>query len=124
MKLASLAPFEGSEVGVHAERDQSWMTGPTITTPIPIFDFGQAARAKAVAQRLSAYHELEQEKSQVIEEIRRAYATYSAAEASLIAAQHRLLPLQEQQRAQAELAYRNGEADLTTLLLADSDLQE
>ncbi len=124
VNLASLAPLEGGEIGAHGERDQSWAVGPTFTTPLPIFDFGQGARAKAIASRNAAYHELQQQRAEVIEEIRRAYAVYAAAESSLDMAVNRLLPLQQQQRAQAELAYRNGEADLTTLLLADADLQE
>jgi outer membrane protein TolC len=124
VKLATLEPFQGGEVGAHGERDGSWAIGPTVTTPLPIFDFGQAARAKAEAQRQAAHHELAQQTNETIENVRSAYAAYLVFKGSLEAAQSRLLPLQEQQRAQAELAYRNGEADLTTLLIAENDLQE
>jgi outer membrane protein TolC len=121
---ASLSPFQGGEVGIHGERDGSWVVGPMLTTPLPIFDFGQAARAKAVAERAAAYLELEQQRSEVIEEIRRAYDTYNITRDSLQAAQTRLLPVQEQQRAQASLSYHNGESDLTTLLLAETSYQQ
>lgn len=124
VKLASLAPLEGGEVGAHGEHDQTWAIGPTITTPLPIFDFGQASRARAKASRDVAHHELAQQQSEVIEEIRGAFANQQSARTSLEATQNRLLPLLEQQRAQAEVAYRNGESDLTTLLLAQSSLQE
>jgi outer membrane protein, heavy metal efflux system len=124
VKLASAAPFQGTEVGAHGERDGSWAIGPTVTFPLPIFDFGQATRAKADAMRQAAHHELNQQTNEVIEEVRRDYAAYLVSRDSLEMTQNRLLPLQEQQRAQAELAYKNGEADLTTLLLAENDLQE
>ena len=122
--LAALAPLAGNDTGAHAEHDQTWVVGPTVTTPIPIFDFGQAARAKAVAERLAARHELAQERLKVIEDVRLAYATYAASREALQRAQEELLPLQEKQREQAELAYRSGEADLATLLLAETDLRE
>lgn len=124
VQLARLEPLQGGEIGAHGEHDNAWAVGPTITTPLPVFDFGQVARKKAVALREVAHHELNQQRLEVIEEVRAAYAGYIASLASLRAAQDRLLPLQEQQRAQAELAYRNGEADLTTILLAETGLQE
>lgn len=124
IKLTTLAPLEGGEAGSHAEHGTAWDVGPDITTPVPIFDWGQAKRAKAVAQRIEARHQLTQLQRQVVEEVRRAYAVYAASQQTLRQAQTQLIPLQQQRREQAELAYRSGEADLTTLLLAESDLQE
>ena len=43
-KLAWFAPFEGLETGAESERDAEWSVGPSISSPIPIFDFGQARR--------------------------------------------------------------------------------
>jgi outer membrane protein TolC len=124
IRLTTLSPFEGGDVGVHGEHDVTWMVGPTVTTPLPIFDWGQARRAKAEAQRLVARHQLTQLQRQVVEEVRRAYASYGESRATLERAQSELMPLQEERRKQAELAYRSGEADLTTLLLAEADLQD
>ncbi|MFI5378329.1 MAG: TolC family protein [Tepidisphaerales bacterium] len=124
LALTALSPFEGGDIGPHAERDASWVVGPDITTPLPIFDFGQHRKAKAQAQQQVARHELLQLRREIIEEVRRAYASYAASRAALDQAQTELLPLQEKRREQAELAYRAGEADLTTLLLAETDLQE
>ncbi|MGA2499842.1 MAG: TolC family protein [Tepidisphaeraceae bacterium] len=122
--LSRFAAFEGSDVGPHGERDSSWVVGPDLTTSVPIFDFGQQHKAKAEALRLKARYELAQLGREVIEQVRRAYASYAASRAALDQAQNELLPLQEKRRDQAELAYRSGDADLATLLLAESDLQE
>lgn len=124
VKLTRLAPFEGNEAGAHAEHDLSWDIGPTVTLPIPTFDWGQAKRAKAIAQQIEARHQLLQLQRQVIEEVRRAYAVYAQSRQAPYQARNELLPLQQKRREQAELAYKAGEADLTTLLLAESDLQE
>ena len=122
--LAKFAAFEASDAGIHAEHDSSWVTGPDVTVPVPIFDFGQQHRAKAEALRLKARYELTQFRREVIEQVRRAHTSYAASLAALAQAQNELLPLQEKRRDQAELAYRSGDADLATLLLAESDLQE
>jgi outer membrane protein TolC len=124
IKLTTLLPLEGGEVGVHGERDSGWRVGPTITTPLPIFDFGQAARAKAKAERDAKRYELAQQRLEVIEDVRKAYATYMVSRAALDQTRNELVPLLEKQRQQAELAYKAGEADLTTLLTAETGLQE
>ena len=123
LAAASLSPLQGGAIGAHAEHDPDWRLGPTITTPVPIFDFGQAARAKVQAQRVAARHELAQEQLVVIEEVRVAYASYLHSREALADAQNKLLPLQRQQLEQARLAYQAGDVDLTTLLLAETDLQ-
>ena len=61
---------------------------------------------------------------EVIEDVRKAYTTFNLAQAALTRVKDVLSPLQVQRRALAEAAYRAGEADLTTLLLAEQDLQE
>lgn len=123
LKAGALGPFQGGEVGVHAERDPEWRVGPTLTTPLPIFDFGQANRAKLKAQRIAARHDLEQQRQMVIQDVRIAYAAYRQSLKTLDETEHRLLPLQRSQLDQARLSYQSGEADLTTLLLAETNLQ-
>jgi len=121
--LTWLSPLEGGDAGMTAEHDQTWTAGPTVTSPLPIFDWGQARKAKAKAQRIEARHHLTQLQRQIVEEVRRAHAVYAESRATLHQAQSQLMPLQEKRREQAELAYKSGEADLTTLLLAEADLQ-
>ncbi|HVS73583.1 MAG TPA: TolC family protein [Phycisphaerae bacterium] len=123
LTTTSLAPFIGGDLGPHAEHDPLWRVGPSFTTPLPIFDWGQAGRAKVIAQRIAARHDLALEQMNIIQEVRLAYATYQQTLATLREAQAQLLPLQKQQLDQAQLAYQTGDTDLTTLLLAQTDFQ-
>jgi outer membrane protein TolC len=123
LKGASLPPLAGGEMGVHGEHDVEWRLGPVITAPIPLFDFGQAARAKVKAERSVARHDLAEQQLEVIENVRVAYATYVHSKMALDDAQNKLLPLTRQQVEQAQLAYTAGEADLATLLLAQNDFE-
>ena len=123
LKAAEFSPFVGGEVGPHLERDPEWRSGPTITVPLPIFDFGQAARAKLQADRLAVRHELAGLQADIIQEVRLAYATYLHSRQALVDARDKLLPLHQQQLDLARLSYQSGDSDLATLLLAESDVQ-
>jgi cobalt-zinc-cadmium efflux system outer membrane protein len=117
--------LQGSDIGVHAERDAGeWNLGPAVTVPLPIFDTGRAATEKITAQEIGARHELTQMQRQVIEDVRRAYAGYRSAMATLHLADHQLLPLAQERYEQAQSAYRAGETDLLHLLSAEEDLQD
>jgi outer membrane protein TolC len=124
LTAAEFSPFVGGEMGVHTEHDPDWRTGPTITIPIPIFDFGQAAREKIEAQRMEARHTLKQREEEIIGEVRLAYAGYISARDLYAEANGKLLPLHQRILDQSRTAYQAGEADLATLLLAESDLRE
>jgi outer membrane protein TolC len=123
VRLARFAPFEGGDVGIASERDEHWTVGPAFSTPLPIFDWGQARKAKSVAARVEAGHKLTEQRRRVVEEVRRAYAAVLAASATAERVRTELIPLQQRRRDQAEAAYRTGNADVTVLLLADNDLQ-
>jgi cobalt-zinc-cadmium efflux system outer membrane protein len=117
--------LQGSDIGVHAERDAGeWNLGPAVTVPLPIFDTGRAARDKLTAQEIGARHELTQMQRQVIEEVRRAYGGYRSALSTLRLADEQLLPLAQERYEQAQSAYRAGESDLLHLLAAEEDLQD
>jgi outer membrane protein TolC len=123
-RLAWLAPFEGLEAGAESEREEEWSVGPSISSPIPIFDFGQARRERARAAVLEAKHEMVRIKRQVIEEVRRAHAANLATEANLAKVRAELIPLAEQRLEQAQVLYQAGETDTTELFLAEQDLHE
>jgi cobalt-zinc-cadmium efflux system outer membrane protein len=123
LNVAALAPIQGGDVGVHAERDPDWRVGPTLTIPLPFFDWGQAGRAKVKALTIAARHDLAQQRFMVIQDVRTAYASYITAQQSLAGAEKRLLPLQKKQLEQARLSYQAGEVDLTTLLLAETEME-
>jgi cobalt-zinc-cadmium efflux system outer membrane protein len=121
-QLASWSLWDPAEVGVASQRDPDWQVGPTLSFPLPIFDMGQARRDKATAARLAAVHQYVAAQRGAVEDVRRAYATLLAARAASARAVEQILPIEEQRRDLAEKAYKAGESDLTTLLLAEDSL--
>lgn len=122
--VAGLGFLEGGDVGAHAERDVTWSVGPAATVPLPFFDWGQARRARADAARLAARHELTELRRKAVQDVRSAYTAYAFAADTLRRARESLLPLEERRAAQAQTAYRAGETDVTTLLVAEESLEE
>lgn len=120
--LAFWSLFEGSDVGLMSQRDPDWQVGPSLTLPLPIFDNGQARKSKATAAQMQVVHELVAIQRQVVEEVRKAYAALADSRSAEAKVGKELLPLLEKRREQAEAAYRAGESDLTTLLLAQDTL--
>ena len=123
-RLAWFAPLEGTGAGIDAEREEEWSIGPSLSLPVPLFDFGQARRARARGAVLEASHELTGTKRLVIEEVRRAHEAYAATLANLARVEKELVPLAERRHEQAELQFRTGETDITELLLAEQDLHQ
>lgn len=123
VRLSPLGIFEGNGVGVDTQKDPDWQVGPALTMPLPVFDWGQARREKAVALVIEARHQLTQAKREIIEEVRKAYETFAASQEALGTVRTELIPLQEQRREQAEAAYKAGQTDITGLVLAEQDLQ-
>lgn len=121
--LTRLLPWEGLGVGVDAQRDSDWFVGPSVSTPVPVFDMGQARRARVTAEQTEARHRLTLAKRKVVEEIRVAFQSLDASAANLRRIQSELVPLQQQRRQQAEDAYRAGQTDVTALFLAEQDLR-
>ncbi len=121
--LAGSSVLQGSAVGVDAQRDGSWSVGPAATLPLPLFDTGEARRDKVEAAIIEARHNLVSAQRTVVEEVRRAYASYRAAQSNLHRVRAELIPLQRQRREQVEAIYLAGQADLTAVLLAEQDLQ-
>ncbi|MCE9618753.1 MAG: TolC family protein [Planctomycetes bacterium] len=122
--LANLAPWESLSVGAQTQRDdQSFFTGPALSTPIPIFDTGSAKRARAEAEQMEARHNLTLARRKVVEEVRVAYQALAGNLANLRRVQMELVPLQQQRRQEAEDAYQAGQTDVTTVFLAEQDLE-
>ncbi|KAA0213824.1 MAG: TolC family protein [Leptolyngbya sp. PLA3] len=121
--LARLLPWEGLGVSIDAQRDGDWSVGPSVSTPIPLFDTGHAARARVTAAQIEARHSLTLARRKVVEEVRVAFQSLAAGAANLHLVQSELIPLQQQRRQQAEDAYRAGYTDVTALLLAEQDLR-
>ena len=121
--LARLLPWEGASAGLDAQRDDGWQVGPSLSTPLPIFDNGDARQALRVAEQLEARHELTLAKRIVVEEVRTAYQALEACTANHARIERELIPLQQQRRQLAEDAYRAGQTDVTPLFLSEEDLR-
>ncbi len=121
--LIRLLPWESASVGLDAQRDGSWQVGPSISTPVPIFDSGDARRDSNLAEQLEARHELSLAKRRVVEDVRVAYQSLAASSANLRRIERELIPLQRQRSELAEDAYRAGQTDVTPLFLAEQDLR-
>lgn len=121
--LVRLLPWEGASTGLNAIGDDPWTLGPSLTTPLPIFDSGQAQRARITAEQLEARHALTQVKRTVVEDVRAAYQSLAASRTSLTRIREELIPLQRQRRQLAEDSYRAGQTDVTPLFLAEQDLR-
>jgi len=121
--LVRLLPFEGANVGLDLQRDDGSSVGPALTTPLPIFDVGQAKKARLTAQQIEARHELTLEKRKVVEQVRTAYEALAATRVNLARIRDELIPLQRQRRQLAEDSYRAGQTDVTPLFLAEQELR-
>lgn len=123
-RLTRFAPFQGAAIGAAAERtDGEWTLGPSVSTPIPLFDFGQARRQKAQAAVIEARHRLTLIHRQVVEETRRAHAAFAASRENLARVQGELIPLTQRRLDQAEAQFRGGQTDITGLLFAEQELR-
>jgi len=121
--LVRLLPWEGANAGIDVQRDDKFFAGPSVSTPIPVFDMGQAHRARVAAEQIEARHELTLAKRKIVEEVRVAFQTLAASKSNLSRIQSELIPLQHQRRQLAEDAYRAGQTDVTPLFLAEQDLR-
>ncbi len=121
--LVRLLPWEGAAAGIDVQRDDDWSVGPSISTPLPIFDAGQARQARLTAGQLEARHELTLAKRRVIEETRTAFEALAATRSNLARIRDELVPLQLQRRQLAEDLYRAGQTDVTPLFIAEQELR-
>jgi outer membrane protein TolC len=125
--LARLAWLEGAAVGLDTEHDDErndWSLGPSLTLPLPIFDWGQAKRAKARAQAIAARQRLTQTMRQVTREIRQAHHAVAQLMTTASRARTELVPLHEERVRLARVVFDAGQEDVTNLRLAELDLLE
>ncbi len=121
--LTRLLPWEGASAGIDAQRDDKFFVGPSVSTPVPLFDTGQARRARITAEQLEARHDLTLVRRKIVEDVRVAYQTMTASAGNLDRIRRELIPLQERRRGLAEDAFRAGQSDVTALFLAEQDLR-
>jgi cobalt-zinc-cadmium efflux system outer membrane protein len=121
--LTRLLPWDGASAGVDIQSGSGLFAGPSISTPIPLFDKGQARKAEVCAEQVEARHALTLSKRKVVEEVRVAYQALTGNLANLDRIRRELIPLQQQRRDQTEQTYRAGQTEVTPLFLAEQDLR-
>ena len=128
--LARLAWLEGAAVGLDTEHEggdniiDDWSLGPSVALPLPIFDWGQAKRAKARVQAIAARQRLTQTTRQVTREIRQAHHAAAQLMTTASRARTELVPLHEERVRLARIVFDAGQEDVTNLRLAELDLLE
>lgn len=123
VRLIPFSPFAGGDAGIAAQRDGNWSVGPGVSLPIPLFDFGQARRARANAAVIEARHNLTRISRSIIEQTRRSFAAFIASRENRQRVQSELIPIAERRLQQAESQFRGGQTDITGLLLAEEQLR-
>lgn len=122
-ELAGLTVLEGSSVGLSTEWAEGWSIGPALSIPIPLFDFGKARRARAEAELIEAQHHLIEVRRLAVSEVRRALASSIALQESVKYLRDVVIPLQLQRRGEIETIYIAGQADITTLIIAEQEIR-
>ena len=112
--------LEGSSIGVDTERDVSGsrVTGPRADVPIPLFDQGQAVRAKAKAQLRQMRQNYLALKTEVASEIRDSLTRLAVSASHARRYQHTLLPLRERITHLTQLQYNAMQVSVFQLMQA------
>ena len=121
--LVGFWPWDGANAGVQADGVDDWVVGPAINTPVPIFDTGQAQRARVTAEQIEARHLLTQAQRDVVEDVRLAHRSLRASLANYDRVTKDWLPIQERRRTLAEESYQTGRSDVSALYQAEQELQ-
>ncbi|MGH7243880.1 MAG: TolC family protein [Phycisphaerales bacterium] len=123
LSIARMSAWDGASVGIDSQRDDKWFTGPSISTPIPIFDTGKARSDRAKAQIVEARHEFTLASRKAVEETRVALRTLRDTNAALVRIDSELIPLEGSRLELARYAFESGQSDTTSLYLAEQDLR-
>lgn len=121
--LAKASIWDGASVGVDSQRDDQWFTGPSVSTPLPIFDTGKARSDRARAETIEARHDFTLASRKAVEDTRVALRTFSSSTETLARVETDLIPLERSRLELARDAFDSGQADSTALFLAEQDLR-
>ncbi len=109
-----------ASIGVDTEHDPSgqWVTGPTVSVPIPLFDMGQAKAAKLKAQWRQAQEQYAAKSAQVRSQVRAACLQVQATQHRAEAYRTTIVPLRQKIVEQTLLRYNGMLVGVFQLLAA------
>jgi len=115
--------LSGAEVGPEAERetDGQWRIGPTLLVPVPLFDQGQAAVARALAQLRQSSRRSEALAADVRLQVRMSAQRMHNARVRVEYYREHVLPIQQKLVHQTQLEYNAMLAGVFRLLQARRD---
>jgi cobalt-zinc-cadmium efflux system outer membrane protein len=115
--------FAQADLGVEAERetDGQWRIGPTLSVPIPLFDQGQAAIARAAAVLRQSQQRYAALAVDIRSQVRAARSRMFNARAAAQFYHDEVLPTQQRYLAQAQLHYNGMFVSVFQLLQAKRD---
>jgi cobalt-zinc-cadmium efflux system outer membrane protein len=121
LAMAKQFAFLGdAAAGASAERehDGTWETGPSVSVPIPFFDFGGASVAACEARGRQAHRRLEALQVHVLTEVRKSISRMQSAADEARCFREKVLPAREKVLAQTLLRYDGMLASVFQLLAA------
>lgn len=115
--------FAGGEAGAGADREDGgeWSFGPNLALPLPFFNQGQGAIARAKAQLAAADSEVAAKQLQVRAEVLTATARLTSAQQRAFRYRDRLLPLRHKIVQQTQQQYNAMQVGIFDLLRARQD---
>jgi len=122
--LALWGPWQDLAIGANVQRAPTWVAGPVLSVPLPIFDRGEAAAAAVTAEQAEVRHRLTDAMRRTIERVRAAFAAAQTQRAQLRRVRGELLPMLEQRLARVRAAERAGEASALASLRAEAALAD
>lgn len=122
--LARGQAYSGASAGIDVQRDGDWSAGPSVASPLPLFDTGRARKERSQALTSEQRHRLNEARRGIVEDVRIALESLAGAQENLARVESELIPLQTRRRAEIDEAYRLGGVDVTALFFAEQALQE
>jgi cobalt-zinc-cadmium efflux system outer membrane protein len=115
--------LSGAEIGPEAERetDGQWRIGPTILVPVPLFDQGQAAVARAFAQLRQSHRRYQELAADIRSQVRMSTQRLHNARLRVEYYRDHVLPIQQKLVHQTQLEYNAMLAGVFRLLQARRD---
>ncbi|MEZ6038388.1 MAG: TolC family protein [Planctomycetota bacterium] len=114
--LAWWAPWQDAAIGANVQKQPTWIGGPVLSVPVPLFDRGEATAERVTAEQSEVRHRLTECSRLVIEDVRNAYASFVLLQQDVERVRSQLLPTLVARHQRLEAARRHGQVDTTAVL--------